>query len=225
MFTRGTRVLTHPHLMIFRGTSKKPFSPSECCGSRDAERHERLPLRSTHRTPLASAHGDGCEQPVAVSGATGRASQFGMARKKGRDWNESPGGAFSPRDVRFCVFHGNMEFAQHILHEVKNSSYDIGATGSWSLKLDILAQSSKVGNLSGQLWVLGLEPLWLFCFKVRNKSRVCEKGTSPGESWATIQGPSPQPCEKRLWPFGHSKYRFCRCKRWIPWSEDRQNGF
>ena len=67
-----------------------------------------------------------------------------------------------PRDVRFCVFHGNMEFAQHTPHEVKNSSYDIGATGSWSLKLDILAQSSKVGNLSGQLWVLGLEPLWLF---------------------------------------------------------------
>ena len=135
---QGYKVLTHCHLMIFRGPSKKPFSPSECCGSRDAERHERLPLRSAHRTPLASACGDGCEQPVAVSGATGRASQFGMARKEGRDWNESPGGAFSPRDVRFCVFHGNM------------------------VKLDILAQSSKVGNLSGQLWVLGLEPLWLF---------------------------------------------------------------
>ena len=48
----------------------------------DAERHERLPPRAAQPI-LAAARGDGCEQPVAVSGATGT-SQFGMARK-GRD--------------------------------------------------------------------------------------------------------------------------------------------
>ena len=85
------------------------------------------------------------------------------------------------------------------------------------MKLDVLAQNSKVGNLSGQPWVLGLEPLLLFpkldLFQRCEIDRECaERAQTQVKAELQSKGPVRNHVKKDCGPLGTREIDFADAK-------------